>query len=145
MTALRHTKKRQQEAMTQRKAMKTIRAAKVKRRTFEIIWHNTGFQKQFWRRATRCAFSEALFTEAINAYSRATPQRQSNSRDLVNAQSVSRGSRGVKKQARAAPHAARCNPSTENFVGRECTQKKTHLKLRVTQSSLILARLERPL
>ena len=96
------------------------------------------FRETVMARARRDArFSEALFTEAINAYLAGnTGEGKAILRDLVNATVGFEGLAAAVKKPSKSLHrmlAPRGNPSTENFFGIvSALQKKTRLKLRVT-------------
>ena len=96
------------------------------------------FKETVMARARRDArFSEALFTEAINAYLAGnTSEGKAILRDLVNATVGFEGLAAAVKKPSKSLHrmlAPRGNPSTENFFGIvSALQKKTRLKLRVT-------------
>jgi DNA-binding phage protein len=100
------------------------------------------FKETILARARRDArFSEALFTEAINAYLAGdTVEGKAILRDLVNATVGFEGLAAAVKKPSKSLHrmlAPRGNPSTENFFGIvSALQKKTHLKLRVTAKAV---------
>ena len=100
------------------------------------------FKETILARARRDArFSEALFTEAINAYLAGdTAEGKAILRDLVNATVGFEGLAAAIKKPSKSLHrmlASRGNPSTENFFGIvSALQKKTRLKLRVTAKTV---------
>ncbi|MEO7728674.1 MAG: transcriptional regulator [Burkholderiales bacterium] len=127
----------------QRRVGQTIGAAKVPiEQSGDNMALTRDFKETILARARRDArFSEALFTEAINAYLAGdTAEGKAILRDLVNATVGFEGLASAIKKPSKSLHrmlAPRGNPSTENFFGIvNALQKKTHLKLRVTAKAV---------